>query len=142
MEYPAVPDNIKNWMNEQMWARLHHLKTVPGFNDVLDDLNNPKSIKLWRSWVEDDKAEKVRGGAGHGGAMRWCTNIMQHGKGVREFAVHCCETPRPLMTLMPLHPCSLQASMPGKIDQKTPFQKMCILRAMRPDRITDALTDW
>ena len=33
-------------------------------------------------------------------------------------------------------------ALPPKVEGLTPFQKLCVIRAMRPDRITDALTDW
>ena len=59
LEYPPVPDNIKSWMSEAMWARVHHLKTVEGFAEVANDItNNPKSVKSWKAWCEDEKAEK------------------------------------------------------------------------------------
>jgi len=93
LEYPTVPDEMKKFMNEGMWGRIHHLKNVPGFGDVVDDIkNNPKSLKAWRAWVEEDKAEK--------------------------------------------------GPFPPKMEPMSTFQKMCIVRAMRPDRINDALTDW
>jgi len=94
LEYPPIPDNMKSWMAEAMWARVHHLKTVEGFADVVNDItNNPKSVKGWKAWCEEEKAEKAD-------------------------------------------------SMPSKMDPMTKFQKMCLIRAMRPDRINDALDDW
>ena len=32
--------------------------------------------------------------------------------------------------------------LPPKVEGLTTFQKLCVIRAMRPDRITDALADW
>lgn len=35
-----------------------------------------------------------------------------------------------------------KSPIPPKMEGKTAFQKLCIIRAMRPDRITNALNDW
>jgi len=35
-----------------------------------------------------------------------------------------------------------KSPLPPKMENKTSFQKLCIIRAMRPDRITNALNDW
>lgn len=85
-----IPENISSWMTENVWFLIHGLKELPAFADLVDDVC--KSIKFWRAWMEDEKAEK--------------------------------------------------SPLPQKFADKTPFQRLCLIRAMRPDRITNALDDW
>jgi len=87
---PECPDNLGSFISEAVWGKVQYMKQIPGLADVCDDL--VKSVKLWRAWMEDEKAEKI--------------------------------------------------PLPPKMEGKTAFQKLCIIRAMRPDRITEALSDW
>jgi len=85
-----VPENIAPWMSESVWATIHGIKELPAFTELVEDVC--KSIKHWKNWMEDEKAEK-------------------------------CPPPQ-------------------RFADKTPVQKLCLIRAMRPDRITNALNDW
>jgi len=56
---PAMPENCKSWVNEQQWAMLKTLESIPIFKSTAGALtqNMEQDSLGWKRWFSEEKAE-------------------------------------------------------------------------------------
>lgn len=85
---PPMPEVLRGFVNDQMWANCKALELLPNpFNNFTQSLE--QDYLQWKKWYNDEKAE--------------------------------------------------EADLPKAYKEITKFHKLLLLRAMRPDRLTNAL---
>lgn len=87
---PPMPDVLKSFLNETIWAGCKELEKLPTFGNLTQSLDTDQL--QWKKWYQDEKAEV--------------------------------------------------ADLPKAFKDISKFHKLLILRTMRPDRVTSALSNF